>query len=83
MTCWLKFDSDRFGIDSSCIRHVKIHGKPQKPTNDGWGYIQPVKRSNTIPEIIRQRNLKISKKTPRTMGETAGHDDEESKNSKP
>lgn len=54
MTLWLKFDSSRIGIDSSCVRHVKIFGEPER-IPEGTGYYQPIKKCNTFEEIKNKR----------------------------
>jgi hypothetical protein len=60
MTCWLKFDTAKVGVDSSWVRHVRIYGDPQRiPENTG--YYQPIEKWNTIGEIIRQRTEKMQK----------------------
>ena len=57
MTLWLKMDSKRLGIDSSCARHVKIHGHPIKiPAMTG--YYQPVEKSNLNSVIIEETKAK-------------------------
>lgn len=60
MTCWLKFDnSDNIGVDSSCVRHVRVYGKPQKiPKNTG--YYQPMRRSSTVAGIAKGLTNKVA-----------------------
>ena len=60
MTWWLKFDnSDNIGVDSSCIRHIRIYGKPQKiPKNTG--YKQLMRKSQTISGIMKGITHKMS-----------------------
>lgn len=60
MTCWLKFDSYNLGVDSSCVRHVKIYGTP-KAVPENAGYYQPIEKNNTVVEIIKARAEKIHK----------------------
>lgn len=60
MTLWLKFDGNRIGTDSSCVRHVKIYGEPVR-IPEGTGYYQLVKKCNTFEEIINDRKEKMLK----------------------
>ena len=40
ITCWLKLEYENIGVDSSCIRHAKIRGAPQKiPKNTGFYHL--------------------------------------------
>jgi hypothetical protein len=80
MTLWLKFDSNRIGIDSSCVRHVKVYGEPVR-IPEGTGYYQLYKKCNTFEEIINDRKEKMLKFSNKAITDNFGvvQDNEEEK----
>ncbi|CAI2378109.1 unnamed protein product [Moneuplotes crassus] len=78
MELWLKFDSARVGIDSACVRDVKVYGNPTRIPKD-TGYHLPIKETSTFRYIIEEKKARTEQLRKRGIGQDFMNKDTETK----